>query len=189
MRVREVTCTNCRASIPPDLLDSEFHRCPRCEEWLQVYLFPAFRRADAVVAAEPIMIEGESSCFYHPQKRAVVACENCGRFVCALCDVELSGLHRCPRCLESDAKPTGFELQHTRYDHAALALTTIALLFSPITIITAPVALFLVIRFWNRRSSVLARSRAIFVIAGVLAVVEICGWVVLIYLGAHGWRL
>jgi hypothetical protein len=91
--------------------------------------------------------------------------------------------------MESGAEPTGFELQHTRYDHVALALTTIALLFWPITIITAPAALFLVIRFWNRRSTVLRRSRAIFIIAGLLAVLEICAWAVFIYLMTHGWRI
>src|SRR6266446_893460 len=101
MSGRAVACTDCGARIPSVLLDGLFHMCPRCQAWLQVHLFPAFAREVAVVAAEPALIEGESSCFYHPHKKALLACEGCGRFLCALCDVEIGGVHRCPRCLEA----------------------------------------------------------------------------------------
>jgi hypothetical protein len=191
MRVREVACTNCKASLPADLLDGAFHMCPRCESWLQVHLFPAFTRGTPVVLTEPALIEGQSSCFYHPHKTAVVACESCGRFLCALCDVEIGGIHRCPPCLESGRRKQQLqtlETEHTRYDRIALALTTIGLLFWPITLFTAPAALYMVIRYWNRRSKILPASPVISLIAGLLALAEIGGWSFLFYMMIHGWR-
>lgn len=184
MRESAVPCTNCKAPIPLSLLDGEFHLCPRCQNWVQVYLFPAFTAERPVTSAEPTLVEGESSCFYHPHKKAVLTCESCGRFLCSLCDVELSGVHRCPRCLEAGKRKQelhALEMQHTRYDRIAFALTTVALLFWPVTLITAPAALFLVVRFWNRRSKILPGSRLMFIIAGLLAIAEICGWVLLFY--------
>src|SRR5215472_15595335 len=89
------------------LLEGVFNRqdlapCPTCRTPVQVEVFPAFfRKTDAGPGAEAVMVEGESSCFYHPQKKAVTPCAACGRFLCALCDCELNGQHFCPACLET----------------------------------------------------------------------------------------
>lgn len=190
MTARGVACTNCKAPIPADSFDGEFHPCPTCEASVQVYAFPALVRERSIGAPEPVLIEGESSCFYHPQKKAAVACESCGRFLCALCDVEIGGVHRCPRCLESGKRKQQWQTlqtEHIRYDRIALGLTTLTIFFWPITLLTAPAALFLVIRFWNRRSKVLPGSRVIYVIAALLAIAEICGWAVLFYAIYRGW--
>ncbi len=179
-----VACSKCRTPIHPSLMDGTFHPCPSCFASNQIFLFPAFRAERPVSLAEPTLIEGESSCFYHPHKKAVLACESCGRFLCSLCDIELSGVHRCPRCLEAGKRKQelhALEMQHTRYDRIALALTVVTLLFWPITLLTAPVALFLVVRFWNRRSKILPGSRLMFIVAGLFAIAEICGWVLLFY--------
>src|SRR4051812_10375500 len=108
MRVREVACSNCKCGLPTDNLDGAFHLCPRCGDWVQAYVFPALRRLQPVTLAESALVEGQSSCFYHPQKLAAIACESCGRFLCALCDVEIGGVHRCPRCLESGRRKQQF---------------------------------------------------------------------------------
>ena len=158
--------------------------CPRCQAWLRVYLFAAFAAEPSVATAEPVLVEGESSCFYHPHKKAALACEHCGRFLCALCDIEIGGVHRCPRCLEAGKRKhevENLEMQFTRYDRIALALTIVPLLLWPFTLLTAPAALFLVIRFWKRRSKILPGSRSIFIVAGLLAIAEICGWGFLVF--------
>jgi hypothetical protein len=188
MSRRGVACTSCHAPIAAESLDGAFHMCQRCESSLRVYIFPALSREASAILAEPTLIEGESSCFYHPQKKAVVACESCGRFLCALCDVEIGGVHRCPACLEAGKRKQQLqtlETEHIRYDRIALALTTLTFLFWPITLITAPAALFLVIRFWNRRSKILPGTRVIYVIAGLLALAEIGGWIFLFYMIFH----
>src|SRR5689334_14822914 len=123
MTGRTVACTNCSAPIATDLLDGIFHMCPTCQVWFRVHLFPAFATEASTPAAEPLLIEGESSCYYHPQKKAVLGCESCGRFLCALCDIEIGGVHRCPRCLEAGKRKQeldALEMQHTRYDWIAL---------------------------------------------------------------------
>ena len=190
MRVRDVPCTSCKAALPTDLLDGAFHMCPRCLTWIRVHLFPAFIREQPAAVTEPVLIEGQSSCFYHPQKTAVVPCESCGRFLCALCDVEIGGVHRCPKCLEAGRLKQEVQTlltEHTRYDRIALALTTLALFFWPVTLLTAPAALYLVIRYWNKRSTVLPGRRIGYVVAGLLAIAEICGWMFLFYFMIHGW--
>ena len=184
-----VACTNCAAPLPSTFLDGSFHPCPSCQTSIQVHLFPAFTNERPTAATESTLIEGEASCFYHPHKKALLACEGCGRFVCALCDVEIGGVHRCPRCLEAGKRKQvlqTLELQHVRYDRIAFALTTISLLLWPITIITAPAALFLVIRFWNRRSKILPGSRFVFILAGLIAIAEMCGWALIIYILFRG---
>ena len=192
MRGRQIACTNCKAAIPPINFDGDFHLCSTCGQWLQVHIFPAFYREETTAVAEPVLVEGQSSCFYHPHKSAIVGCESCGRFLCALCDVEIGGVHRCPRCLESGKRKQELqtlETEHVRYDRIALALTTVTFLFWPVTLLSAPLALYLVIRYWNRRSKILPGSRVIYVVAGLLAVAEIGGWTFLFYLIIHGWRI
>ena len=46
-------------------------------------------------SGERILVEGEAACFYHAEKRATVACSACGRFLCALCDLDFSDHHFC----------------------------------------------------------------------------------------------
>src|SRR5436190_2977326 len=120
-----IQCPKCRTS----LVDWAFNQpdtafCPGCRSALQIALFPAFfRRAAVGRDGEAVMIEGESSCFYHPQKKAVLPCDACGRFVCALCDCELKGQHLCPSCLQSGQKKQTIQgLEDSRPLHAQQAL-------------------------------------------------------------------
>jgi hypothetical protein len=62
----------------------------------------------------------------------------------------------------------------------ALALATYPLLIFYFTVITAPMALYITIRHWNAPSSVIPRSKWRFVVAGLLSVAEIAGWIVLL---------
>lgn len=95
-----IQCPGCQAW----LLDGAFNQpelspCPACGVPLQIEVFPALFRGRSVgQSGETIMIEGEASCFYHPQKKAVLPCQGCGRFLCALCDCEFNGQHFCPAC-------------------------------------------------------------------------------------------
>ena len=133
------------------------------------------------------MVEGESTCYYHPNKKAVLPCQGCGRFLCALCDCDLNGQHFCPACLETGkakGKIKNLENQRTLYDSIALALTVlpIAVVFGVyFTFITAPMALYIAIRYWNAPRSIVHRTRIRYVIAMVLATLQIAGWILLIY--------
>jgi hypothetical protein len=151
---------------------------------LQIEVFPAFfRKIASGQNAEPVLVEGESSCFYHPQKKAVRPCDGCGRFLCALCDCELNAQHFCPTCLEvgkSKGKIKNLENRRTRYDSMALGLAILPVLIFYLTIITAPMALYIVIRHWKSPQSIVHSNRFRFVLAGIIALLEIVGWTALI---------
>jgi hypothetical protein len=150
-----------------------------------VELFPALLNPPAPgKSAEALVSDAESSCFYHPAKRAIAACESCGRFVCALCDVDLNGQHICPACLQTGkrkGKLKELENRQTRYDILALTLALAPLLVFYFTIGTAPAVIYIVIRYWNARTSVVSHSRWRMVLAFIIALIQIGGWIVAIY--------
>ena len=181
-----IECPSCRTPLSEGVFNaSGMAPCPSCRTPLQIEVFPAlFRPAAVGRQAEAVMLEGESSCFYHPQKKAVMPCDACGRFLCALCDCEVGGQHFCPTCLEAGRtkrKIRNLERRRTRYDDIALSLTILpALCFYP-SLIAAPIAIYLVIRHWNTPLSIVPRSKIRYVIALFLAMVEIVGWATFFY--------
>ena len=181
MNESQIQCPACQAW----LLEGVFNQphlspCPACGVPLQVEVFPAlFRSGNVGQSGETIMIEGESSCFYHPQKKAVLPCQGCGRFLCALCDCELNGQHFCPACLETGrtkGKIKSLENRRTLYDSMALSLAIVPLLIFYFTLVTAPMALFVAVRYWNAPRSIVRRSRIRYIAAIVLASLQIVGW-------------
>lgn len=177
-------CPTCRAWLLGEIFNQpELRPCPACGLPLQVEVFPAlFRKIGAGQNAEAVMIEGESSCFYHPKKKAVVPCEACGRFLCALCDCDLRGQHLCPACLEigkAKGKIKTLDNERTLYDDIALALAIYPLLFFYFTLVTAPMSLFVAIRYWKAPQGILRRTKTRFVVAMILATLQIAGWTIL----------
>lgn len=193
MNVTLPQCTRCKAPLG----ESQFNRdelvpCPVCAAPLQVEIFPAlFRPLAHGRDGEALMVETESSCFYHPQKKALRSCQACGRFLCALCDCELNGEHFCPACLEvgrKKGKIKSLENQRTLYDSIAFALALYPLIFFYLTFVTAPMALYLALRRWNAPRSIVHRTRIRLVLAIVLSVAQIAGWCVGIYVLANRHR-
>lgn len=180
-----VLCVGCGRNLPPDFENAEeFGACPSCLERVRVFAFPALHRADLPTPAAPAIASGEASCFYHAHKQAVVACDSCGRFLCALCDIEIGESHRCPTCLETGKRKGKLELIENRrvlYDGLALTVAIVPILFWPLTLLSAPAALFLVVRHWRKPLSILPRTRIRFVLAGLIALAQICGWAALFY--------
>jgi hypothetical protein len=183
-----IQCPACRASLMDGVFNRpDFSPCPACGVPLQVTVFPAmFRRVTTGQNAETILVEGESSCFYHPQKKAVLPCDGCGRFLCALCDCPLDSGHFCPACLEAGrtrGKIRSLDQQRILFDSIALGLViypVITVFFFYLTIISAPVALFLSIRYWNAPMGIVRRTKARFVAAAAIATLEILGWIALV---------
>jgi hypothetical protein len=175
-----LVCPECRASWPEDPGQlATLDRCPSCQRLVQVEVFPAFTRPVARgVAPEAIVVEGEAACFYHPQKRAVVPCGLCGRFLCALCDLVLNGQHLCPSCLETSrrgGKLAELETQRTVWDSAALAVAVLgpALTCGFGSVVTAPAAIGLAVYGWRKPGSIVARTRFRAVLAIGLAVLQL----------------
>lgn len=148
-------------------------------------VFPAlFRKQAFGISGETLLEDGEASCFYHPKKKAVIPCSACGRFLCALCDVEFNDQHLCPSCLETGKrkrKIKNLENQWTLYDSIALALAIFPMLFIFATILTAPMAIFMSIRYWNAPTSIIPRTKVRFIFAVIIAGLQMIGWLVFIY--------
>jgi hypothetical protein len=186
MSTSGVQCPVCKATV----LDFVFNQqrlapCPSCSAPIRIDVFPAlFRRITSGRDGDALMVDGESSCFYHPAKKAVIPCEGCGRFLCALCDCELQGRHYCPACLEigkTKGKIQNLESRRFRYDSIALSLAVLPMLvvfLFYITIITAPMSLYIAIRYWKAPLSIVHRNRIRFVIAILISAAQIAGWVI-----------
>ncbi len=181
MTPRLVACTKCRASLPPVLYNApDLRACPACGARTQVEVFPAaLRSAGSASIGEAVIVEGEASCFYHPAKKAVLPCESCGRFLCALCDVELNDQHICPACLAAGKKKgklQQFENRRTLYDSLALAVAFFPMLLVWPSLLGAPIALYIALRYWKAPSSIVPRGKWRFVVAIILALAQIGGW-------------
>jgi len=181
-----VKCGKCQAVLFPEAFNTgQFSPCPSCAAPLAVEVFPAILQTPSGgAAAEPLLVEGQSSCFYHPAKKASIVCEGCGRFLCGLCDLELNGRHVCPVCLETGRKKSRYkDLENTRvlWDQLALHTAVIPpLLCLTPGLIGAPAALYLVLRYRKAPCSITGKSNLAFFVAGLLAVLEIIGGVIFV---------
>jgi hypothetical protein len=178
-------CSRCNAPIPPEDWNRDHAFCGTCRAPLSALVFPAFlAKPDAASTGTPVLEAGEASCFYHPTKRAVVPCDHCGRFLCALCQVEFLGQNWCPRCIEAHSQKgrlSHLDASRTLYDNVTLMMAILpALLIWP-TIVTAPATLYLAARYWRAPSSILPRTKVRFVIAALLALLQIAAWAWLVF--------
>lgn len=142
-------------------------------------------RAGSLAIAEWGSSDGEASCFEHASKKAVAACNRCGRFVCALCRMEAQGAVWCPTCLVSGISkydlPT-MENQRTLYDSMALGMAALPLCLLYMAIFTGPVALYLTIRYWKRPSSLIPRTKWRLILAAILGALETAGLIAAVVL-------
>jgi len=180
-----IQCPKCRATLMENVFNlPDLAPCPTCSTPLQVEVFPAlFRKIAPGQRAEAVLVEGESSCFYHPQKKAVRPCDGCGRFLCALCDCELAGQHFCPTCLDvgkSKGKIKSLDNHRTRYDSIALTLAIAPIILTYFTIITAPITLYVVIRYWKAPQSIVRPHRVRMILALIIALLELGVWTAII---------
>lgn len=185
LELRLVKCSKCRALLFPELYNiGKLTPCPSCQSLLDIEVFPALLAAPTAAFPEPILVEGESSCFYHPDKKAAIVCQGCGRFLCALCDLEVNDRHVCPVCLETGQKKAKFkDLENTRilWDRMAISVAVLPLIFIWTSIIGAPVALYLVLRYRKAPCSITGKSNIDFILAAVLAVLQIAAWLLLLF--------
>lgn len=186
-------CSRCRHPLPaePAALNA-LNACPACGRWLRVTVFPAAAAGAAQgTSPELAVAEGEATCFYHPVRKAVVPCAQCGRFLCALCDLPVGGRHVCPACLESGVKKgevAALERSRTRHDLIVWNLLVLPfLLCLPFAPVTALFAAGWALIHWRAKSSLVDNTRLRLVLALVFAGVQIAGGVVLWIAIANDW--
>lgn len=174
MPAREVLCPACRRSLPLEAsVLAGLTQCPDCAAPIRIAVFPAFNRKPVTgQAAERITGEAEAACFFHVSKKASVPCDECGRFLCALCDFQIDNRHLCPPCLEAAQQKrsiTSLERTRTRWDIIAWAVNLAIL-----TCIGAPVAalanLIITLLRWKAPGSRVANTRLRLILATLFAV-------------------
>lgn len=186
-----LACPRCDGPLPETFYNfPALQPCPSCATPIRLEVFPAVLVSpETGRVGETLLVEGESSCFYHLAKRAGTACEVCGRFLCALCDLDLNGQHLCPGCLETGKRKgrlKQLENRRMRYDSLALTVALAPLLIFYLTIFTAPTTLYLVIRHWNGPRGIVGGGRWRLVAAFLVALAEIAGWIWVIHFFMHG---
>ena len=179
-------CTKCRHELPVFVFRADgFRPCPACGTKIHGILFPAFYDDNSKSRpGQALLIDTDASCFYHPQKKAEVTCEYCGRFLCALCEVEMEGKRLCPPCIEAGkvkGRIKSLENRRVLYDSIALSLSIIPLIIFYLTFITAPISLYMAIRYWNAPTSILHRGKWRMTLAIFFAGSQIVGWGVVGY--------
>jgi hypothetical protein len=185
MAAPPICCGACSWPVPAEFWNRvEGVRCPSCGKNIRVSVFPAIAGVRGGALPEAIAADSEASCFYHPESRAAVPCDQCGRFLCRLCDIEIEGHHLCPACFQSGVSTRKLKTVETRrmmYDSVALALATLPALMLWPMIVGAPAALWVVFRRWRSPGSIVPRTRIRFYLAAAIALAEIAGIVVLIW--------
>lgn len=174
-------CTGCNTLLSPEKYNTpELVPCPFCNAHIQVNVFPAlYTEYNSGDTGEKLVEDNESGCFFHPGKKAEIACSSCGRFLCGLCDMDLNGRHICPLCLEKGKKNrriTNLENERILYDSLAVNLAFYPLLLFWFTIITAPLVIFIVIRYWKTPLSITGRTKIRYIISLIFAGLQIAGW-------------
>ena len=154
-----VVCPHCSADIPPD---SEWQSCPYCQKWLQVRLWPTIRQNTNAATA----LSDQAACFFHPDKAFQTCCQRCGRFVCALCDLQLGAEHVCPVCFERGRANSGAEAgkaewryRDVLYDSIAVTVGWGWILFWPTIVAAIPAVIVLHVKYRKApRSYLIPRS-------------------------------
>ncbi|HVP78297.1 MAG TPA: hypothetical protein VMV04_10405 [Thermodesulfobacteriota bacterium] len=178
--MEEICCTQCRTPILAAYYNtSKLISCPSCHAPIRIDVFPAFYHGLQPGKEGETLMDDQASCFYHPQKKAVIPCDHCGRFLCALCDVEFGGKHLCPACMETGKKKgriVNLDRQRVLYDSVALKLAVFPMIIFYFTLVTAPIALYLAIHHWKSPTSLVRRTKIRFIFAMALAGLQILAW-------------
>ncbi len=154
-----VTCPHCSADIPAD---SGWQSCPYCQKWLQIRVWPIVRHNTNAVSA----LSDQATCFFHPDKAFQACCQRCGRFVCALCDLQLGAEHVCPTCFERGRGDSGAEAgkaewryRDVLYDSIAVTVGWGWIIFWPTIVAAIPAVIFLHVKYRKApRSYLIPRS-------------------------------
>lgn len=181
MAVPALQCHRCATRLPSEPVPLQaLSECPGCESRLAIHLFPAWGRSAPVgESAQPITDAREAACFFHADRRAVHPCDQCGRFLCALCDFPIGNRHLCGGCVEKSARGTHLgelERHRQRWDIIVWYCLVPPLFFCAYVVpITAIVGIVLGFKHLKSPPSLVARSRLWLKLGIAFAFLELIG--------------
>ena len=168
-----ISCPKCGHRIHAARFNKPAEACTGCSSKTIVAAFASLVSGPSDASAGQRLMEADqASCFYHPNKTASVPCDNCGRFLCALCDVDFGGRRLCPACIEGGSnKESGSALDTDLilYDKLALFLAIVPMFFTQLA------AIFLAIKYWSSPISIPPRGplRWRWILAVLIALLEL----------------
>lgn len=171
-----VICEHCLSKLPNDNLQ-EFIRCPVCRTRQQIILFAALTQEPKKGVAAEIVIDDNATCINHPDKAAAILCDCCGAYICKLCEIEIDNQHLCPRCFNNNTdKIVTLNKRTILHDSSALSLALLPILIWPVTCLSAPIAIFYALFYWNKIDTPYKRGKWRFVLACLIATGQLIGW-------------
>lgn len=186
-----VRCPACYFMLPgPWVEGGETQReCDRCRQFLRISVFPSLGSAPPMpTRTGALAMEGDATCFFHPEKRAERPCDRCGRFLCALCDLPVGARHLCPSCLKAGPEDNVAlpELVTKRFSWGRLSLILSLVIFIPLinfsVFLAAPASIFAALYGWNKPGSLVHGKRRLSAIFGLLlGLLQVSGFAYLVY--------
>ena len=184
----QVPCVFCSTPLPPAPTQAGLgvFSCVSCRKPNEIMLFPALldtpdKKPPPLVFDPPA--EGEAACFYNPSRRATTSCSHCGVMICDSWAAQWGSETVCLKCMDHliEKKDSRFQASRTLWDNIALVLACVPLtvIFWIFAFFTAPAAVFLALWHWNSPRSMIPRSRFRLVLAIILGLAQIGGFVVL----------
>ncbi len=156
-RVLAITCPKCNSTIHAARYNQPAGKCSGCGSEVQTAAFASLISGPSLAGSGQRLTDSDQAgCYYHPHKTASVPCDNCGRFLCSLCDVDFGGKSLCPVCIDNDSgknTPGALDTDRFLYDKLAIYLAIIPLLVTQIA------ALFLAIKYIASPISIPPRGR------------------------------
>ena len=145
-------CSACgHAMALPNEVGAADLSCGHCSAITRFWLFPALFRPRKSAEAQLIVDEGHSSCMNHPDKKATTVCDGCGKYLCALCDIDWAGEHLCSTCIEHrrDGANNELKTEYIHYDRIVFAMAVVSMFLYFFGVIVAPIALYIGWRYWK----------------------------------------
>lgn len=187
--VAQVNCPKCRSVLPDDVLqyhsDSDLASCPACRATVYAKVYPRLH-VESIPKKDSglngVSEEGDAVCSFYPDLKAEAVCEECGCLLSEKASVIWSGNSFCMPCLHSLREKKGsdaFLSKRTLYDNSALGLV---LFLAPLSLFTAPMALYYLIRYRNSSRGIVPRGKGRWVLAMILSAGIMMGWLFLLVL-------
>ena len=187
--VVQVNCPKCHSVLPYEVLvsssASELFPCPACRAPVYAKVYP--RLVSGGISGKEVgkrgaSEEGDAVCSFYPELKAETVCEECGCLLSEKASVIWSGNNFCMPCLHllrEKKEKDGFLSKRTIYDNLALGLV---LFLAPLSLFTAPMALYYLIRYRNSSRGIVPRGKARWVLALILCVGVMLVWLILLVL-------
>jgi hypothetical protein len=190
-------CPGCQVGLAPAAISMDAPlECPACHVKLEGMVFRAFWRETENAGVAVPAGEAEAVCFFHPENRAALSCERCGRFICQVCDLEIGSRHLCPTCVSAGL--TGEKIpeivpRRVLWVEAAFYFGIIPLLIGfgmwPFIIVTGIAAVVLGLWSWKRPGSIPRSTRRWPAVVGIIGgLIQIAAWTGMVFFIFYGIR-